>query len=277
MSTFIRPPSATALAALSGDGTLLAGGTDVLVQRRAGRDFGTLIDLSGLTDAPPPVEHHGGVITLSALAPLTAISHGLGSEFIALREAIACFASEQIRNRATLGGNLSNASPAADCVPPLVCADATLELRSAANVRRIPIGDFTLGPRRTCLKPGEWIHTITVPLGPGCETGFRKIAGRRALAVSVVSLAWQWSRQPDGRLTDVRLAAGAVAPTVRRCPRTEELLSDRRIDASVIDDAARTIVTEIVPIDDIRATADYRRSATAGVLTEVLSNLTETL
>lgn len=277
MSSFVRPSSTTELAALAGDITLIAGGTDVLVQRRAGRSFATLVDVSNLTDAPAPVQRLDGVLKLSALASLGELIRGLGSELPALRSAIACFASEQIRNRATLGGNLANASPAADCVPPLVAAEAVLELRSTRGSRSVPIGEFAVGPRRTCLRPGEWIHTIDVPVGAGYDEGFRKVAGRRALAISVVSLAWRWARTADGRLTDVRLAAGAVAPTVRRYPRTEAVLENTQPDTTVIATAARTLAREISPIDDVRAGAEYRRAATAGVLTEVLSALTEAL
>lgn len=277
MSTFARASSTTELATVSTDSTFIAGGTDVLVQRRAGRSFASLVDVSNLSDAPPAVTRRGDVLTLSAVASLSAINRGLATELPALRTAIGCFASEQIRNRATLGGNLANASPAADCVPPLVAAGAVVELRCASGARRVPVEDFALGPRRTCLAPGEWIHTIDVPVTAAHDEGFRKIAGRRALAISVVSLAWRWARTPDGRLSDVRLAAGAVAPTVRRCPLTEKVLDNQRLDPTVIAVAAQTVAREIAPIDDLRASAEYRRAATAGVLTEVLSDLTEAL
>lgn len=275
MSEFLRASSTAELAALNHDVTFIAGGTDVLVQRRAGQPSDTLVDLSSLADAPPAVAKHDGVLTLSAVASLSAIDRALGPELPAVRAAIGCFASVQIRNRATLGGNLANASPAADCVPPLVAAQAVLELRSPSGTRRIPIEEFALGPRRTCLRPGEWIRTVEVPASGDGDEGFRKVAGRRALAISVVSLAWRWKRTPDGRLTDVRLAAGAVAPTVRRCRQTEAALENRRLDASAIANAAETLGGEIFPIDDVRASADYRRTATAGVLIEALSDLLE--
>ncbi|WP_084143510.1 FAD binding domain-containing protein [Amycolatopsis taiwanensis] len=271
-STFRNPRTTAELAALDGDISLLAGGTDVLVQRRDGREFGTLVDLTGLSDAPPAVSHGGGVITLSALAPLTDISLGLGSALPGLRAAIGCFASAQIRNRATLGGNLANASPAADSVPPLVAASAVLTLRSGAGSRRVGVEEFLLGPGRTCLRRGEWIHTIDVPDEPGRQEGFRKIAGRRALAISVVSLAWAWTPTDSG-LRDVRLAAGAVAPTVIRCPRTEAVLTGQLPTSELAITAAAVLREEISPIDDLRATADYRYAAIAGALVEALNGI----
>lgn len=271
-SRFRSPTTTTELAALDGDISLLAGGTDVLVQRRDGRKFGTLVDITRLSDAPPPVTHGEGVITLSALASLTDISLGLGSALPGLRAAIECFASAQIRNRATLGGNLANASPAADTVPPLVAAGALLTLRSGTGSRRVPVGEFLLGPGRTCLRRGEWVHTVEVPDEPGRQEGFRKIAGRRALAISVVSLAWAWT-STDSELRDVRLAAGAVAPTVIRCPRTEAVLTGQRPTTELAAAATAELREEISPIDDLRATADYRYAAIAGALVEALNGI----
>ena len=195
---------------------------------------------------------------------------GLGDCAAGLRAAIASFASAQIRNRATLGGNLANASPAADSVPPLVAAGAVLTLRSGTGTRRVPADEFALGPGRTCLTPGEWIHTIDATHHPQRQEGFRKIAGRRALAISVVSLAWSWTRTPTG-LQDVRLAAGAVAPTVMRCRQTEEVLTGHTLTSELASTAAATLRGEISPIDDLRATADYRRAALAGALIEALA------
>ncbi|MDX3003430.1 FAD binding domain-containing protein [Kribbella solani] len=282
----ISPGSTVELAALPGAGSLLAGGTDVLVQRRDGRDFGTLVDVTNLADAPAVVERRDGLLILSALAPIAELDRQLGESLPGLRMAIGCFASQQIRNRATLGGNLANASPAADCVPPLVAAEAVLVLRSAAGTRRVPVDDFAQGPRRTCLQAGEWVHAVEVPDLNDRVEGFRKLAGRRALAISVASLAWSWRETPDG-LKEVRLAAGAVAPTVIRCKQTEALLNTKQPTATANQPttgptgvAAPAAVTaaavtaalqaDISPIDDLRASAAYRRAALAGVLVEAL-------
>ncbi|NUR83088.1 MAG: xanthine dehydrogenase family protein subunit M, partial [Nonomuraea sp.] len=259
---------------------LLSGGTDLLVQRRAGRRQGALADISGLRDAPAPVTVSEKTITLSALAPLTVLAteltrareqNGLtgptnARELNGLVEAISCFASGQIRNRATLGGNLANASPAADCVPPLVAAGAVARLRGPDGRRDLPVEDLATGPGRTALRPGEWIEAIDVPRTPATTSGFRKIAGRQALAISVVSLAWQWTADSEGNLSGVRLSAGAVAPTVIRCRTAEQALEGR----VPTPDLARAIQHDIAPIDDLRAGADYRRRALEGALVEAL-------
>ncbi|MFI6600020.1 FAD binding domain-containing protein [Nonomuraea sp. NPDC050536] len=284
---------------------LLAGGTDLLVQRRAGTRRGPIADISGLSDAPPPVQVLDGLIRLSAVAPLSvledhlAVLDGSAALMAGLRAAMRVFASGQIRNRATLGGNLANASPAADCVPPLVAASAMLRLRGPDGSRVVPVDRFATAPGRTVLKPAEWIETVDIPTltieptdtlstaspppspsetpgrsGGGDEvcgglrvvSGFRKVAGRRALAISVVSLAWQWTADSDGTLSDVRLAAGAVAPTVIRCRNAERALEGR----VPTPDLAEAIQEDIAPIDDLRASAAYRRAALAGALCEAL-------
>ncbi|GAA4496413.1 xanthine dehydrogenase family protein subunit M [Actinoallomurus oryzae] len=250
--------------------TLLAGGTDLLVQRRAGARTGPMADISRLADAPPPVHDTGEALRLSALAPLSAVAAGLGDRLPGLRAAIACFASGQIRNRATLGGNISNASPAADTVPPLVAVGGIAALRGPGGDRRVPVADLATAPRRTGLRPGEWIVSVDVPWRPGEVAGFRKVAGRRALAISIVNLAWCWSRRSDGALTGVRLAAGAVAPVVVRCPNAERAIEGRVPTRDVIAEATEAINDDIRPISDLRASAGYRRAALAGALAEAL-------
>jgi CO/xanthine dehydrogenase FAD-binding subunit len=259
---------------------LLAGGTDLLVQWRDARlrdpdaaDGRTLADISRLADAPPPVRVDGATLRLSALAPLSELARHLtaAGALPGLTAAIAAFASAQIRNRATLGGNLANASPAADTVPPLVAAAAVARVRGPGGPRAVPVTAVATGPRRTSLAPGEWIESIDVPLRPDGVAGYRKVAGRQALAISTVSLAWSWRRLPDGSLRDVRLAAGAVAPTVIRCPAVEAALEGREPAPATIDDAVRALGDDIRPIDDLRASADYRRAALAGVLVEALA------
>ncbi len=275
---------------------LLAGGTDLLVRRRAGLHQGPVTDVSRLRDAPEPVrETPGGILRLSALAPLSVLAAELGDRLPALVAAIACFASGQIRNRATLGGNLANASPAADTVPPLVAYGAVVGLRGPAGTHEVPVAEFATGPGRTCLAPGEWIEAVEVPPPPGIDTGspetaadagaedrsgstgvvarsgFRKVAGRRALAISVVSLAWAWAEGPGGALRDVRLAAGAVAPVVVRCPGAEAVLEGRVPDRDVIAKAVEALDGDISPISDLRASAAYRRRALKGALVEALT------
>ncbi|MDF5758324.1 FAD binding domain-containing protein [Spongiactinospora sp. TRM90649] len=251
--------------------SLLAGGTDLLVRRRAGRHDGPLADVTCLRDAPAPVTETGdGGLRLSALAPLSVLAGELGGRLPGLREAIGCFASGQIRNRATLGGNIVNASPGADGVPPLVAAEAVALLRGPGGARRVPVAEVATGPGRTALGPGEWIEALELPPQPD-QAGFRKIAGRRALAISIVSLAWTWTAGPGGELTRVRLAAGAVAPVVVRLRAAEAALEGRVPGEDVVAAAAGAVAADISPISDLRASADYRRAALNGALIEALT------
>lgn len=270
----LQPGRTELVAAALPHGRVLAGGTDLLVQHRSGvAAESTMVDLSSLSDAPPAVVETdaGGTpaVRLSALAPITAVAAGVRGRFTSFTDAEAVFASEQIRNRATIGGNLATGSPGADTVPPLLAAGAVVDLLGPDGARHVPLADFLLGPRRVDLRPAEWVHTVTVPL-PAGSSGFRKVGGRQALAISFLNLAWQWYVDDDGRLRDVRFAMGAVAPTVVRLRGAEALLEGRLPTAELVTAAARSVAGDISPIDDLRASAAYRLRAAAGLLTEVL-------
>jgi CO/xanthine dehydrogenase FAD-binding subunit len=268
MTQVLVPGTISELDEMAFRGQLIAGGTDVLVQLRAGASVEQLVDVTNLDDAPPVVDDHGDVLEVSALAPLTDVIRCLAGRLPALAQAADVFASWQIRNRATIGGNLANASPAADMVPPLVVAGAVLQLRCSGVERQVSLEEFALGPRRTVLQPGEWIRAISVPKSSGAE-GFRKVGARAAMAISISSLAWRWRRRLDGSLSDVRVAVGAVAPTVRRCRETESALEGRRPEAQAAA-AADILRGEIAPIDDLRASSWYRREVTSALLVEAL-------
>jgi CO/xanthine dehydrogenase FAD-binding subunit len=263
------------LADAAGGALPLAGGTDLLVQRRVGRPMSALVDLTNLRDAPPPVQQlPDGRFRLSAIAPIAVLAAELGGRLPGIRAAIAVFASPQIRNRATIGGNLGTASPSGDLMPPLVAAGATVRLRGAAGTREIPVTDFLLGPRRIDLRPGEWIEAVDVPDAARIQ-GFRKIGGRQALTIAVVNLAWQWSLDAAGALRDVRLAVGAAAPTVIRCPGAEAVQDGRIPTRERADRAAAALADDLSPIDDLRGSAQYRRAAAGGLLIEALLPLLE--
>jgi CO/xanthine dehydrogenase FAD-binding subunit len=254
---------------LAPTGTLIAGGTDLLVQIRAGRQEARLIDLSNLADPPPVASQRDGSIELSAVAPISRVIGALEGRLPGLAASARLFGSIQIRNRATLGGNLQNASPAADMVPPLVAAGAIAHLEGPETARDVPVAELATGPGRTVRREGEWIATVTVPLPPG-EEGFRKLGGREAMAISIVNLAWRWSRGHDGTLSGVRLAVGAAAPTVVRAEQAEQELEGRRPTPEVVAAAAAALRSAISPIDDVRGTAWYRREVAGRLLEEAL-------
>lgn len=269
MTEFLRPRTVDELRQVAMRGRFLAGGTDLLVQMRAGRTEACLIDVSNLTDTPPCTYQTDDHLELSGLAPISRVVRQLAGRLPAIASAAATFGSLQIRNRATIGGNLSNASPAADMVPPLVAADTVAVLQGPEGTRELPVCDLAEGPGRSTLGPGEWISLLRVPKPKGKE-GYRKLGGRADMAISIVCLAWRWNVQEDGVLTGVRVAVGAVAPTVKRCADVEGELEARRPGRHVVDSAVSAIRAAVSPIDDVRASAWYRREALGGLLREAL-------
>ena len=247
------------------DVVCVAGGTDVLVK------------LHDVIDRPWP-----RLLVLDGVGPLRGISSGkkleLGplvtfaeiAESSALRrlapqlvEAAGLASSPPIRNRATVGGNLANGSPSGDLIPPLYVLGAVLELSSVRGRRRVKVEDFFTGPGATVLRHDELITSIVFEKSGGSGF-FNRLAVRRALAVSKVSVAADVTMRKK-TVARVRIALGAVAPTVIRAVRTEELLTGRQLDAVTIAAACDLIKSEARPIDDIRSTAEYRREM-VGVL-----------
>ncbi len=250
---------AAALALLREGGPLLplAGGTDLYVALNAGTlaateliDLWRLRELRGIRRAP------GGGLIIGAGSTFTEIATSplVRRHIEVLSEAARLIGGAQIQNRATLGGNVANASPAADAVPILMAAEATLVLASASGSRRVPITDFYTGYRRTRLAPDELLYAIELPRLPG-PVWFRKVGTRAANAISKVVLAGVRDKVP-------RIALGSVGPTVLRVPRTEAALAA----GAPLDDAAAILLSEIAPIDDLRSTAHYRRLVAVGLL-----------
>lgn len=254
---------------LAPTGRLISGGTDLLVQMRAGREASRLVDVSNLSDPPPIAIQRDGLVELSALAPISKVIGVLEGRLPALDASARLFGSIQIRNRATIGGNLANASPAADMVPPLVAAEAVVTIDGQSGEREVPVAEFATGPGRTVLEPGEWVSRIRLPL-PAGEEGFRKLGGREAMAISIVSLAWRWKREDDGTLSGVRIALGAVAPTVIRAPDAERELEGRRPTSDIVARAVEATRAAAAPIDDVRGSAWYRREVAGRLLEEAL-------
>ena len=265
MTELLVPRFRAELKAVAGTGQLIAGGTDLIVRMRAGRRYDRLIDVSNLADGPAAVLRRNGRVEISAMAPISRVTAGLGGILPGLAAAAEVFASVQIRNRATIGGNLANASPAADMLPPLVAAGAVAHVDGPGGERTLPVQEVATGPGQTALGEGEWISTLDVPLPDG-EEGFYKLGGRSAMAISVVSLAWRWHRNEDGTLAGVRLAFGAVAPTVRRATATEMVLEGRRPTPPVVKEAVAALGASIDPIDDVRASAWYRGEVSGELL-----------
>jgi xanthine dehydrogenase FAD-binding subunit len=165
----------------------------------------------------------------------------------------------------TVGGNLCTASPAGDCLPPLYALGAEAVLRSKDDERALPIGEFILGPGRTALEPGEILCEIRAPLVPGLHH-FEKVGQRNALAIAVVSLAAVVRLGRGGIVEEARLALGSVGPTVVRPLQAEMALTGRRLAMGVLAEAAELVRAAVSPIDDLRASAAYRREVAGNLL-----------
>jgi len=244
----------------------LAGGTDVLVQAKDGTvGRGILFDVTGVLELHG-IEERGDDLWIGAATTHTEMmaSAAVAQFAPALPAACAVVGGPQIRNRGTLGGNLANASPAADTVPTLYAADAVVELVSVSSRRDVPITEFFLGPRRSVLARDELIVGVRIPRRPGVRGAFLRLGQRQAQAISKVSVAVGIAFR-DGRPEWVRVALGSVAPTVVRAPRAEQILLAGGADA--LRQAREIVKEEIAPIDDLRSTREYRRQM-AGVLLE---------
>lgn len=257
----------TALAA--GSARILAGGTDALAGAGP-RLAGPVVDLSrvaglGAIEASPAGWRIGAGVTWSQL-----VATPLPAAFDALKAAARQIGSIQIQNRATLAGNICNASPAADSVPALLALDAAVEIASAADRRTVPLTQFLLGPRRTALAPGEMVSAIVVPPQPeDAASAFAKLGARRYLVISIAMVAVVLAAE-DGRVTTARVAVGACSPVAVRLPLLEAALAGAPLaEASAV--AAADHLAPLAPIDDVRASAAYRREAALVLIRRTLA------
>jgi len=252
----------------------LAGGTDVMVQLAAGalahRQYVShwgIRELRGID-----VDADG--VTLGALTTFSDIlRHGvLRSEFPLLGRAAADTGGVANQNRGTIGGNIANASPAADTPPALLVYDAELELTSHRGRRTVLYERFHTGYKQMDLAPDELITAVRLPRRRGWYQHYRKVGARRAQAISKVCLAAA-ARVESGRIADIRLAFGSVAPTVVRAFGAEEILRGAAAGPEARERAGAALASQLTPIDDLRSTAAYRRQVAVNVLGEFLEAL----
>lgn len=271
---YVRPKTiAELLSALQEDGAaILCGGTDILVKMRRGLlSPRTLVDVSRLEElhgikAVEGEIHIGAAVSENAIlrSPLVV------ERFPLLVEVLKRLAAVEIRSRGSLGGNLANASPAADSAVPLLLYEARLRLVGRAGERWAPVREFFAGPGRTALAKGEFIRTIAIPDPPaGVRSFFHKIGRRRALNISIASLG-VLIRLAGESVDLIRVAAGSVAPTPLRLDEAERILLSGRFDDGRIREAVQAAARSLSPIDDVRATASYRRQVVADLLERFL-------
>jgi CO/xanthine dehydrogenase FAD-binding subunit len=257
-----------------------AGGTDLMVLLELGklvqRRFLSLWRLRELRGIEAGSEH----VTLGALTTYTAVqaAPALARDFPMLCRAAAETGGIATQNRGTLAGNIANASPAADSPPALLCYDAELELISARGARWVPYHGFHTGYKKMLLRPDELIGRIRLPRSRSAARGwrqyYRKVGTRRVQAISKVCFAGA-AEAVGGKIRDIRIALGSVAPTAVRATRTEELLRGERLTAAAIAAAQRALEAEVAPIDDFRSTAVYRRRVARNLLAEFLASLAD--
>jgi CO/xanthine dehydrogenase FAD-binding subunit len=270
----VSPVSLSDALALRGSGSYrpLAGGTDLMVQLAAdvAEPPSAVLDLSRVTELKG-ISTDGYAVTIGALTTYTELRHSpvISARLPALAEAAATIGAAQIQNRGTLGGNICNASPAGDSLPVLLAVDAEFELGSIRGRRWVPAEEFWTGYRQTALADDELLLRIRFSVDHGRRTRFRKVGTRAAQAISKVVIALSYRPQEDA-WRDVRVALGSVAPTTVRSPGAEAVLEGSWPDEDVAVAAARALAAEISPIDDVRSTAEYRRSVSARVLHRLL-------
>lgn len=253
-----------------------AGGTDLMVLLEAGKlahrrflNIWALAELKGIT-----VEED--FVALGALTTYTDIRRHeiLAREFPLLVRAAAETGSIATQNRGTIGGNIANASPAADSPPALLVYDAEIELISARASRRVPYANFHSGYKMMDLAADEMIHRIHLPrANKSWRQYYRKVGTRRAQAISKVCLAGT-AKVESGKIVDLRIALGSVAATVLRARATENLLKGQRLGPQLVREAQAALAREIVPINDTRSTEHYRLRVAQNLLGEFLESLT---
>ncbi len=253
----------------------IAGGTDLMVLLNAGAlPFRRLVS----------VRNHGELrqilateskVTIGSAVTYTEIQRHplLQSEFPLLCQAASWTGGVANQNQGTLGGNIANASPAADSAPPLLVHDATIRLISLMGTRSVPYLNFHFGYKALAMRTDELIYAVDLPRrSPAWRYHGRKVGTRRAQAISKVSLAAA-ARVESGRISDIRLALGSVAPVPLRCLATERFVVENSLTQAAIANARQILESEIKPISDIRSTAVYRSHVAQNLLTEFLETL----
>ena len=266
----IEPRSLSETIAALADGAPsvpLAGGTNLLVDLRAGRQQnGRLVGLYKLGELRRIAIGQDKIVIGAGTSIGDILRHAeLATAAPSLVDAAKVFAGQMVRNAATVGGNICYGSPAADIVPPLLSLDAEVTLASLSGERSLPLRAFLVDYRNTALRPGELLTAVSWARPQRSSVSlFTKLGLRKGDAITVVGAALCLA-VGGGKCSSARIALGAVAPTVLRAADAEELLTGRALTPAMISDAATLAAAGCRPIDDLRASAEYRRR-TAGVL-----------
>lgn len=243
----------------AGGWRVLAGGTDLYPGAGSGL-VGPVLDVTGLPGLAGIVSGQG--LRIGAAVSWSAIAEAPWPPAMrALQQAARQIGGRQVQNAGTIGGNLCNASPAADGVPPLLALGAEVELVSAAGARRLALQDFLLGPRRTALRPGEVLAAVMIPeAGLSGTSAFVKLGARSHLVISIAMVAARVV-VTAGRVVEAAVAVGSCSPVAVRLPLVEAALQGVSVAEVIGQVSAEDVQAALSPIDDVRATAAYRREA----------------
>lgn len=260
------------LSAEPGQWTPIAGGTEIMVLYGAGKlaahKFVSIWNLPELR----AITENGQSLSIGGGCTFTQLRRhpGIQQHFPLLAQCASWTGSIANQNRGTLAGNLANASPAADSPPALFAYDAEIEIVSTRGARRIPYADFHLGYKKTVLAPDELIRAIHLPKRFADSFRYaRKVGARNAQAISKICIA-ATGRMHHGRVEEIHIGIGSVAPFPLRPSATERSLLGEKLTDATIAEARRTLLSETAPIDDIRSTAGYRKLVAANLLEELL-------
>jgi len=251
-----------------------AGGTDLLVKlRQCLVDPSCLVCLERIEELKG-VQEFGHEVFIGACSTHAYLLANpiIRSNFPVLTRALELLGSPPIRNMGTIGGNICTASPAADSLPPLYVLEAEVEIRSKNTSRRMALKEFIQGPGKTSLQPGEIVSGIWVKKAPGYNLHhFEKVGQRKALAISIASLAGLLRASEKGVIEEARFAWGSVGPTIITSPEVEKALVGNRLSRPILEKAACLARSAVDPIDDIRASGEYRRLVSGNLMVRLLT------
>lgn len=261
------------------EAAVLAGGTDLLVEcKRELKSPHHIIDLKGISSLEGIRIDSQGSLHLGPLSSLDAVSRSpiLENGWSLLAQGAAKVGSRQIRNRATIGGNVCHASPSGDTLPPLLCLEARFRVVGPRGERQIPVGEFFLGPGKSALGDDEILAEITLPPPPsGCRGIYKKFSLRRAMDLAVAGVAVLGTIDlRDGIFSHIRIALGAVGPTPIRAVQAEFRLQGARPDPELLREAARLARKEAAPISDLRGSEWYRGEMIEHLVQEAIREIT---
>lgn len=278
MVAYAQPTSLEEAVTLLGDGgwTVLAGGTDVYPSLGEDPVITPLLDVSRITGLRGITRREDGSVRIGALTTWTDIVRAdLPAAFDALKQAAREVGSVQIQNRASLAGNLCNASPAADGVPPLLVLDASVELASRAGSRSMKLAEFIHGNRKTARDSTELMTFIDIPATSLTgNSAFFKLGSRRYLVISIAMVAARLAVDGAGRITSAAIAVGACSAVAQRLPKLEAALAGQSLDAAA-DLAEAAHLDVLSPIGDVRAPAGYRMEAALEGVRRALASAAE--